>query len=204
MDQCRQRFIGGTPTKINRVTNVICTPNLGQINLRFGVFFMRFSKEDKINMYHMYQKGYGYSEVKKYYSIDPSDFYYLVRVLDRYGISWLDKPRHKWTVKEKKKAIDRVLINHESYRDVALDLGLPSSGMVGNWIRDYRKNGYNVINRPIGRPRKKTITKHNQKKINIKDKKIKELEKELLYLRAENAYLKALRELAINDQKKRK
>ena len=26
---------------------------------------MKFSKNDKINMYHMYQKGYGYSEVKK-------------------------------------------------------------------------------------------------------------------------------------------
>ena len=48
---------------------MICTPNLGQINLRFGMFFMRFSKEDKINMYHMYQKGYRYSEIKGYYPI---------------------------------------------------------------------------------------------------------------------------------------
>ena len=61
-----------------------------------------------------------------------------------------------------------------------------------------------MINRPIGRPREKIITKHNQKKIKPEEKKLKKLEKELLYLRAENAYLKALRELAINDQKKRK
>ena len=86
----------------------------------------------------------------------------------------------------------------------ALDLGLSSDGILANWIRDYRKNGYNVIDKPIGRPRKKTITKRNQKKIKPEDKKIKELEEELLYLRAENAYLKALRELAIEDQKKQK
>ena len=83
-------------------------------------------------------------------------------------------------------------------------MGLSSVGMLTNWIRDYRKNGYNVIDKPIGRPRKKTITKRNQKKIKPEDKKIKELEEELLYLRAENAYLKALRELAIKDQKKQK
>ena len=38
-------------------------------------------------------------------------------------------------------------------------------GCLTNWIRDYRKNGYNVIDKPMGRPRKKTITKRNQKKI---------------------------------------
>ena len=97
-----------------------------------------------------------------------------------------------------------MLFNNETEGGVALDLGLSSIGMLTNWIRDYRKNGYNVIDKPKGRPRKKTITKRNQKKIKSEDKKIKELEEELLYLRAENAYLKALRELAINDQKKAK
>ena len=76
--------------------------------------------------------------------------------------------------------------------------------MLTNWIHDYQNNGYNVIDKPIGRPRKKIITKHNQKKTKSEDKKIKKLEKELLYLRAENAYLKALRELAIKKQKKQK
>ena len=83
-------------------------------------------------------------------------------------------------------------------------MGLSSVGMLTNWIRDYRKNGYNVIDKPIGRPRKKTITKRNQKKIKPEDKRIKELEEELLYLKAENAYLKALRKLAVKDQKKQK
>ena len=87
------------------------------------------------------------------------------------------------------------MLNYETQISVALDWTI--FRWYTNRIRDYRKNGYNVIDKPIGRPRKKTITKRNQKKI-------KELEEELLYLRAENAYLKALRELTIKDQKKQK
>ena len=35
----------------------------------WGAFLCDFQKNDKINMYHMYQKGYGYSEVKEHYPI---------------------------------------------------------------------------------------------------------------------------------------
>lgn len=171
------------------------------------MFFMRFSKQDKINIYQLYQRNFSYSEIKQYYPIGEGDFYYLIQILNRYGISWLDRPRHKWTKEEKMEAIDRVLINHETGTSVALDLGLSSTGMLFNWIRDYRKNGYNVIDKPMGRPRNKIITKHkNQKKNEIKpkDKRIKELEDELLYLKAENAYLKGLRELTLQKKKKLK
>jgi len=41
---------------------------------------MRFSKECKYVLYHMYQKRYGYSFVKKYYQISKGNFYYLVRI----------------------------------------------------------------------------------------------------------------------------
>lgn len=74
--------------------------------------------------------------------------------------------------------------------------------MLTNWIHDYQKNGYNVVNKSKGRPQK--MKKTNQKKMDPKDKKLKEFEKELLYLRAENAYLKRLRELIAQKQKKQK
>lgn len=113
------------------------------------MFFMRLSKQDKINIYQLYQQNYRYSEIKEYYPIEEGNFYYLIRVLNRYGISWLDRPRHKWTKEEKMEAIDRVLINHETRISVALDLGLSSTG----------------------RPRKKIITKRKkQRKIRLKQK----------------------------------
>ena len=61
-----------------------------------------------------------------------------------------------------------------------------------------------MIDKPIGRPRKKIITKRNNQKKNktqTKDKRIKELENELLYLKAENAYFKGLRELTLQKKK---
>lgn len=70
-------------------------------NLRFEMFFLRFSKEDKINIYHMYQKGYGYSEIKEYYPIGEGNFYYLIRTLNRYVV----RPHHKWTSQEKRKPL---------------------------------------------------------------------------------------------------
>lgn len=158
-------------------------------------------------MYQLYQQNYRYLDIKKLYPIGKENFYYLMRILNRYGISWLYRPRHKWTKEEKKEAIDRVLINHETRRSVAIDLGLSSEGMLSNWILDYQKNGYNVIDKPIERPRKKIITKRNNQKKNktqTKDKRIKELEDELLYLKAENAYLKGLRELTLQKKKKSK
>ena len=136
---------------------------------------MRLTKQDKINIYLLYQQGDPYSKVRQYYPIGESDFYYLVQIVNRYGVPWLDRPRHKWTKEKKLKSINRVLLNYESQIGGALDLELSSVGMLTNWIRDYRKNGYNVIDKPIGRPRKKTITKHNQKKS-------KEFAEKLLYL----------------------
>ena len=70
----------------------------------------------------------------------------------------------------------RVLTNHETTTEVSLDLGLSSTGMLSNWIRDYQKNGYNVINRPIGRRGKRpsqNITKRrlSQKKRNLRNLK---------------------------------
>ncbi len=150
----------------------------------------------------MYQKGYGYSQIKEYYPISRRHYTYLMKILNRYDTTWLNRPYRKWKKEEKLNAIRRVLIKHESITKVSLDLGLSSTGTLANWINDYRKNGYNVINKSIGRPREKIITKHNQKI--SKDEENKKLKKELLYLRAENAYLKALRELTNENQKKQK
>ena len=35
-----------------------------------------------------------------------SNFYYLIQILNHYGVSWLDRPRHKWIKEEKFKVIE--------------------------------------------------------------------------------------------------
>ena len=75
----------------------------------------------------------------------------MCQLAERWGI---EKLKHTWTYYSpefKKAAIDRVLIQHETIRRTSVDLGLPSNGMLVNWIREYIAEGYTVIERKKGR-----------------------------------------------------
>ena len=57
-------------------------------------------------------------------------------------------------------------------------------GILANWIKNYKENCYNIVERKRGRP---TMPKVTKKKENETDKeKIKRLEEENLYLKAEH------------------
>ena len=84
--------------------------------------------------------------------------------------------------------ISWILISHESINSVALDIGLVSSGILHNWLSKFKENGYNVIEKKKGRkPKSMTKPKKNNKTLSEKEK-IKQLEDEILYLKAENEY----------------
>ena len=78
--------------------------------------------------------------------------------------------------------------------------------MLNNWLKIYRENGYNIVERKRGR------SPTMPKKIINKDKetdkeKIKRLEEENLYLKAELEYSKKLRAVVQarkNQQQKKK
>ena len=92
--------------------------------------------------------------------------------------------------------INRVLVNFESARSVAIDIGLISRGILDNWLSKFKENGYNVIEKKRGR-KPKSMTKpkkRNDKALSEKDK-IKQLGDEILYLKAENEYLKKMKAL---------
>ncbi|MDA3768817.1 IS3 family transposase, partial [Lactobacillus delbrueckii] len=50
--------------------------------------------------------------------------------------------------------IDRVLLGGEALRQVSLDLGLTNTGILANWLRSFKENGYTVITKKKGRPPK--------------------------------------------------
>ena len=96
------------------------------------------------------------------------------------------------------------MINHESINSVALDIGLVSAGILHNWLSKFKENGYNVIEKKKGRkPKSMTKPKKNNKVLSEKDK-IKLLEDEIIYLKAENEYLKKLRALVQERELKEK
>ena len=88
---------------------------------------------------------------------------------------------------------------------MAVDEGIASPGMLANWIKNYKDMGYNIVERKRGRP---TMSKVIKKKENETDKeKIKRLEEENLYLKAELEYSKKLRAVVQarkNQQQKKK
>ncbi|AAL94342.1 Transposase [Fusobacterium nucleatum subsp. nucleatum ATCC 25586] len=67
-----------------------------------------------------------------------------------------------------------------------------------------KENGYNVVEKKKGRkPKSMTKPKKNDKELSEKEK-IKKLEEENLYLKAENEYLKKLRALVQERELKEK
>lgn len=75
----------------------------------------------------------------------------MVKLIKIHGFSILDKPHTYYSKEYKERAIKRVLFGDEAIAAVALDLGLSSIGMLSNWIRSYKENGYNVVIKKKGR-----------------------------------------------------
>ena len=166
----------------------------------------KLTYEDKINLYNDKKKVMSIENLSNKYKVKKSVIIYLSALIDKHGIAILRTSKNKIHPKfEKQEAIDRVLINGEAKRAVALDIGLLSKGILDNWIKNYKKNCYNIVERKRGRS---TMTKITKKKENeTKDEKIKRLEEENLYLKVELEYSKKLRAVVQarkNQQQKKK
>ena len=166
----------------------------------------KLSYEDKINIYQERKNGKTRIYLSKKYSIGKDKIDYLTRLIDKHGFDILRTTKNrKFNYYEKEQIINRVLINGETVWSVALDIGLLSYGMLQNWIKNYKENGYNIVERKRGRS---TMPKLIKKKGQETDKeKIKRLEEENLYLKAELEYSKKLRAVVQarkNQQQKKK
>ncbi len=166
----------------------------------------KLSYEEKIKIYEERKQGKTANSLAKKYGIRLDGIKYLIRLIDKHGYKILRTDKNKYySINEKERMINRVLINNESICSVAIDEGLCSHGILRNWIQSYQENGYNIVERKRGRS---TMPKVTKKKENETDKeKIKRLEEENLYLKAELEYSKKLRAVVQarkNQQQKKK
>ena len=166
----------------------------------------KLTYEDKINLYNDRKNGYTITALVLKYKVRHEIIEYLIRLIDKHGIDVLRTSKNRYYPPYKKEQIiNRVLIGKESRNSVAIDEGLPSAGMLYDWIKKYKEMGYNIVERKRGRS---TMPKVTKKKINETDKeKIKRLEEENLYLKAELEYSKKLRAVVQarkNQQQKKK
>ena len=166
----------------------------------------KLSYEDKIEIYNERKNGRTFSYLSTKYNIRIDNIKYLVRLIDKHGYNILRTSKNRiFSTIEKERIINRVILDNESVCSVAIDEGLLGNGILFNWIKKYKEMGYNIVERKRGRS---TMPKVTKKKENETDKeKIKRLEEENLYLKAELEYSKKLRAVVQarkNQQQKKK
>ena len=163
--------------------------------------------EKKIEIYNKVKEKVSVTYLSKLYGISRKNIYYTVKLIDKHGKEILQRNSNnkKYSTEFKENAIKRVLENHEPLKTVAIDIGLSSDGQLNRWVKIYKENGYNIVERKRGRS---TMSKIVKKKENeTPDEKIKRLEAENIYLKAELEYSKKLRAVVQarkNQQQKKK
>ena len=134
-----------------------CTLKVRQKKSNFwGVFIMKLTYEDKVQIYELRKQGKSFKRLSNQFGVNISDLKYMVKLIDRYGINIVKKGKIRYhSPKFKREMFDKVLLEGCAQQSVCLDYGLSNQRLLNNWIVQYKKNGYTIVEKRRGRVPKK-------------------------------------------------
>ena len=172
----------------------------------------KYSYEFKLKAVQAYLNGEGsYDYLAKKYNISAcSKLKEWVASYKEFGKEGIMRSRknNKYSFQFKLSVVELYLSSEVSYQELALSQGINNPSMIARWVNDFRIAGPDAL-RPKKKGRKKTLDTRKLKKpsqsneekpVDTSAEHIKELEDELLKLRIENAYLKELRRLRLEEE----
>ncbi|HAO7328312.1 TPA: IS3 family transposase [Escherichia coli] len=154
---------------------------------------MKHSFEVKIAAVNHYLAGHaGIISTAKLFQLSHTSLSHWINLFLLHGPRALDC-RHKrsYSPEDKLCVVLYALGHSESLPRVAARFNIPSHNTVKNWIKGYRKSGNEAF---IRRRKEKSMTRSDDTHENEANMTPEEMKNELRYLRAENAYLKAMQE----------
>lgn len=172
----------------------------------------KYSFEFKKKVIEAYQSGEGgYSYLAEKYGVkNKRQVLNWVHYYEKFGDEGLMRSRKNksYTFEYKLHVVMLYLSSEFSYQDLALSEGINSNALIVKWVNDFRIAGPDAL-RPKKKGRKKSMDSSNKKKditlseadpVDTSAERVKQLEDELLKLRIENAYLKELRRLRLEEE----
>lgn len=113
----------------------------------------KLNKEQRLQIYKQWKfEGQSITQISKNWKLNLEGIRYMIYLIDRHGIDIYDRSNEVFTKEFKEEAIEKVLLGTSTLTELSLKLGLRSKGMLSNWIREYKNNGYNVVIKKKGRP----------------------------------------------------
>lgn len=174
----------------------------------------KYSFEFKMKVVQDYLQGQGSSSyLAKKYGIGNSDNKQVIKWVKAYqafGVEGLMRSRKNeaYTFEFKLHVVELYLTTEISYQELALSVGITNPSLITKWVNDFRIIGPDAL-RAKSKGRKKSLElpkkSHNKKQVDSKAidtnaEYVKQLEDELLKLKIENAYLKELRRLRLEEE----
>ncbi|TLD67726.1 IS3 family transposase [Escherichia coli] len=154
---------------------------------------MKHSFEVKLAAVNHYLAGHaGIIYTAKLFQLSHTSLSHWINLFLLHGPRALDcRHRRSYSPEDKLCVVLYALGHSESLPRVAARFNIPSHNTVKNWIKGYRKSGNEAF---IRRRKEKSMTRSDDTHENEANMTPEEMKNELRYLRAENAYLKAMQE----------